>query len=75
MSQRYDEFGNIAVDPTTGLHRLGANGPSLATARATNPRTYRDDGDPTTNATCTPTNRANASTNTPSPRCGAAAPL
>ena len=34
MSQRYDEFGDIAVDPTTGLHRLGANGPSLATAIA-----------------------------------------
>ncbi len=34
MSQRYDEFGDTAVDPTTGLHRLGANGPSLATAIA-----------------------------------------
>jgi EAL domain-containing protein (putative c-di-GMP-specific phosphodiesterase class I)/ActR/RegA family two-component response regulator len=34
MSQRYDDFGDIAVDPITGLHRLGANGPSLATAIA-----------------------------------------
>ncbi len=34
MPQRYDDFGNIAVDPVTGLYRLGANGPSLATALA-----------------------------------------
>lgn len=34
MAQRYDDFGDIAVDPITGLHRLGANGPSLATAIA-----------------------------------------
>ncbi len=34
MSQRYEEFGDIAVDPITGLLRLGANGPSLATAIA-----------------------------------------
>lgn len=34
MSQRYDDFGDIAVDPITGLHRLGANGPSLSTAIA-----------------------------------------
>ncbi|RPE80891.1 EAL domain-containing protein [Vulcaniibacterium tengchongense] len=34
MSQRHDDFGDIAVDPITGLHRLGANGPSLATAIA-----------------------------------------
>lgn len=34
MPQRYDDFGDIAVDPITGLYRLGANGPSLATALA-----------------------------------------
>lgn len=32
--QRYDDFGDIATDPVTGLYRLGANGPSLATAIA-----------------------------------------
>lgn len=34
MQQRYDEFGNIALDPVAGVYRLGANGPSLATALA-----------------------------------------
>ncbi|BDU17817.1 EAL domain-containing protein [Lysobacter auxotrophicus] len=34
MAQRYDEKVDTAVDPITGLHRLGANGPSLATAIA-----------------------------------------
>lgn len=34
MAQRYDDFGSIAVDPVTGIYRLGANGPSLATALA-----------------------------------------
>ena len=34
MSQRYDDFGSIATDPVTGVYRLGANGPNLATALA-----------------------------------------
>jgi len=34
MPQRYDDFGSIAVDPVTGIYRLGANGPSLPTALA-----------------------------------------
>ena len=34
MVQRYDDYGDIAVDPVTGLYRLGANGPSLSTAIA-----------------------------------------
>ncbi|MBW3551289.1 MAG: EAL domain-containing protein [Proteobacteria bacterium] len=34
MIERYDDFGAIAVDPITGLYRLGANGPSLSTAIA-----------------------------------------
>ena len=34
MPQRYDDFGSIATDPVTGVYRLGANGPNLATALA-----------------------------------------
>ena len=34
MSQRYDDFGSIATHPVTGVYRLGANGPNLATALA-----------------------------------------
>jgi diguanylate cyclase (GGDEF)-like protein len=34
VAQRYDDPVDTAVDPITGLHRLGANGPSLATAIA-----------------------------------------
>ena len=41
MPQRYDDFGSIAVDPITGLYRLGANGPSLATALAAAGATQR----------------------------------
>ena len=41
MPQRYDDFGSIAVDPVTGLYRLGANGPSLATALAAAGATQR----------------------------------
>lgn len=32
--ERYDEFGYVSHDPVSGVHRLGANGPSLTTALA-----------------------------------------
>jgi diguanylate cyclase (GGDEF)-like protein len=41
MEQRYDEYGSVPVDPVTGLYRLGANGPSLATAIAAAAATRR----------------------------------
>src|SRR6476469_1704241 len=41
MEQRYDEYGSVPVDPVTGIYRLGANGPSLATAIAAAAATRR----------------------------------
>ncbi|HEY4559413.1 MAG TPA: EAL domain-containing protein [Lysobacter sp.] len=41
MNQRYDEYGSVPVDPVTGIYRLGANGPSLATAIAAAAATRR----------------------------------
>ncbi|SKA21282.1 EAL domain-containing protein [Novilysobacter spongiicola] len=41
MSQRYDEFGYISLDPVAGVYRLGANGPSLTTALAAASATKR----------------------------------
>ncbi len=41
VEQRYDEYGSVPVDPVTGLYRLGANGPSLATAVAAAAATRR----------------------------------
>ncbi|GAB6196883.1 EAL domain-containing protein [Lysobacter xanthus] len=41
MAQRYDEYGSVPVDPVTGIYRLGANGPSLATAIAAAAATRR----------------------------------
>ena len=32
MTGRYDDFGYVSLDPVAGVHRLGANGPSLTTA-------------------------------------------
>lgn len=39
--QRYDEFGYVSQDPVSGVHRLGANGPSLTTALAAASATRR----------------------------------
>lgn len=41
MSQRYDDFGYISLDPVAGIYRLGANGPSLTTALAAASATKR----------------------------------
>lgn len=40
-SERYDEFGHVSQDPVSGVHRLGANGPSLTTALAAASATRR----------------------------------
>jgi diguanylate cyclase (GGDEF)-like protein len=41
MTQRYDEFGGIPLDPLTSLYRLGAGGPSLTTVLAAAGATQR----------------------------------
>jgi len=40
-NQRFDEFGYVSHDPVSGVHRLGANGPSLTTALAAASATRR----------------------------------
>src|SRR5687768_1637025 len=41
MTQRYDEFGGVPVDPLTSLYRLGAGGPNLTTVLAAAGATHR----------------------------------
>ncbi len=41
MFTRYDDFGYVSLDPVTGIHRLGGNGPSLTTALAAASATRR----------------------------------
>jgi diguanylate cyclase len=41
MTQRYDEYGGVPVDPLTSLYRLGAGGPNLTTVLAAAGATHR----------------------------------